>query len=217
MQPPASEPATAQGESEDRSNVWFTCPEQGCTKGYRTHRSLQNHLDYGKHTLKLHVESQYDEIIRKWAAKCTSIKSKNPSASSMKASGSQDTDSGSLSIGWALHKSKGQNRFSDKVKKYLLEQFLVGEETGRKITPSEASTRMRSLRDDVEGLRVFSKEEWLTTQQVRSYFSRLSTLKKSGKLPKAADLQVEEEVISAVVERESRYQLRRRVYSELTL
>ena len=36
---------------------------------------------------------------------------------------------------------------------------------------------------------------------MQSYFSRLSTLKKSGKLPKAADLQVEEEVISAVIQR----------------
>lgn len=157
----------------------------------------------------LHEESQYDEVIRKWAAKCTSIKSKNPSCSSVKTSGLQDnTNSASSSIGWALHKSKGQNRFSDKVKNYLLEQFLVG----WKITPSEASTRMRSLRKDSNGLRVFWKEEWLTTQQIRSYFSRLSTLKKSGKLPKAADMHVEEEVI----ERETKYQLRRKVYNQLT-
>ena len=176
--PPAPIP-TAQSESGDKNDDWFTCPEQGCIKGYRTHRSLQNHLDYGKHTLRLHEESQYDEVIRKWAAKCTSTKSKNPSCSSVKTSGLQDnTNSASSSIGWALHKSKGQNRFSDKIKNYPLEQFLLGEETGRKITPSEASSRMRSLRKDSNGLRVFCKEEWLTTQQIRSYFSRLSTLKK---------------------------------------
>lgn len=210
-------PIPAQTDAEDKKVVWFTCPEQGCIKGYKTHRNLQNHLDYGRHTLKLHEESQYDEIIRKWAAKCTSLKSKNPScSSSMTTLGSQDTSSTSSSIGWALHKSKGHKRFSENVKNYLLEQFLVGEETGRKVAPSEASTRMRSLRNDSNGLRVFCKEEWLTTQQIRSYFSRLSTLKKSGKLPKAADLRVEEEVISAVVERETRYQLRRRVFSELT-
>ena len=42
-------------------------------------------------------------------------------------------------------------------------------------------------------------------------------IKKSGKLPEAADLQVEEEVISAVIQRETRYQLRRRVYNQLAL
>ena len=135
----------------------------------------------------------------------------------MKTSGLQDnTNSASSSIGWALHKSRGQNRFSGKVKNYLLEQFVVGEETGRKITSSEASSRMRSLRKDSNGLRVFCKEEWLTTQQIRNYFSRLSTLKKIGKLPKAADLLVEE-VISAVIQGETRYQSQKSLQSTHTI
>ena len=58
--PPAPIP-TPQSESVGNNDDWFTCPEQGCLKGYRTHRSLQNDLDCGKHTLKLQEESQYDE------------------------------------------------------------------------------------------------------------------------------------------------------------
>ena len=132
-----------------------------------------------KHLLKLHEELQYNEVICKWSTKCNSTKSKNPSCSSVKTSGLQDNaNSASSSIGWALHKSKHQNRFSDKVKNYLLKQFLVDKETGRKVTPSEASSRMRSLHKDSNGLHVFCKGEWLTTQQILSYFSRLLTLKK---------------------------------------
>ena len=55
---------------------------------------------------------------------------------------------------------------------------MIGEETGRKVTPAEASARMRTVRTE-EGARIFGKDEWLTPQQVNSYFSRLAAMKKS--------------------------------------
>ena len=81
---------------------------------------------------------------------------------------------------------------------------MIGEETGRKVTPAEAVTRMRTLRNDI-GNRLFGKEEWLTSQQVTSYFSRLAAMKTIGQLPPPA-VSLEEEDVEAVVERSERYQ-----------
>ena len=122
----------------------------------------------------------------------------------------------SLSRGWAL-KGKKQSRFSDSVKNYLLEPFLIGEETGRKVTPADASRRMRLLCRDGTNQRVFGKDEWLTAQQIASFFSRLATLKKSGKLPQPKDINVNDEDLEPLETEIRRYNLRARVTSQLTL
>ena len=41
-------------------------------------------------------------------------------------------------IGWVLAKTRRSNRFSERVNSFLVEQFMIGEETGRKVTPVEA-------------------------------------------------------------------------------
>ena len=91
---------------------------------------------------------------------------------------------------------------------------MIGEETGRKVTPAEASARMRTVRTE-DGARVFGKNEWLTSQQVNSYFSRLAAMKKIDQLPSAV-VNLEEEEAEAIVERSERYHLRRRVLNQLT-
>ena len=55
---------------------------------------------------------------------------------------------------------------------------MIGEETGRKVTPAEALARKRAVRTE-EGARIFAKAEVLTPQQVNCYFSRLAAMKKS--------------------------------------
>lgn len=52
-------------------------------------------------------------------------------------------------------------RLSAQVKNYLLETFMIGEETAQNVTPSEASTQMRSLHNE-DCAQVFDKGEWLT-------------------------------------------------------
>ena len=137
----------------------FNCPEEGCVKTFRTSQNLHRHLDLGRHHFKLHEESQYDQIRRKWAQHCMR----------------------------------------------------------RKVTPAEAATRMRSLRNDA-GNRLFDKGEWLTVQQVTSYFLRLAAMKKMSQLPTAVEsLEEEGEDVEAVVQQSERYHLRQRIYNTLTL
>ena len=103
------------------------------------------------------------------------------------------------------------------MKNFLLELFLVGEETGRKVSPPDASRRIRTLCREGTNQRLFDKEEWLTAQQIASYFSRLATLEKTGKLPQASDINVGDEDLEPLEREIRRYSLRERVNSVNTL
>ena len=74
------------------------------------------------------------------------------------ASSSSEDMGSEVVIGWVLAKKRRSNRFSERVKSFLVERFMIGEETGRKVTPVEAGTRIRSLRDET-GNRKFGKGE----------------------------------------------------------
>ena len=68
------------------------------------------------------------------------------------------------------------------MKEYLKKLFLEGEETGRKANPSDVSSAIKSLKTEDGKSKLFERSEWLTAQQVKSYFSRLSVLNKCGTL-----------------------------------
>ena len=81
-------------------------------------------------------------------------------------------------MGWALQKPRvGGKIYSPHVKDYLKARFDAGEQSGQKADPQQVSMDMRNARTE-ENKRLFSREEWLTRNQVQSYFSRLSALKR---------------------------------------
>ena len=54
----------------------------------------------------------------------------------------------SAKMGWALkHSSTSRRRLNEKQKKYLVDLFLLGEQTGRKASPDEVSKSMRKARN----------------------------------------------------------------------
>ena len=161
----------------------FSCPDINCVKVFRSSDALDRHLDSGKHLYRAHHESAYDSIKRKWVTACTSVGSVPvvTTESNTLEECSQVAKS-DVEMGWALKKSKSRGRYSDKLKQYLKKLFLEGEETGRKADPSDVSSRMKSLKTNDGKKRLFDRSDWLTAQQVRSYFSRLSVLQKCGKL-----------------------------------
>ena len=181
---PPMEPTAA----EEEESVIFGCPEEGCIKVYQSQSSLQRHLDVGKHLLALERESMYDVIKKKWAETCKSIfgsymEATHPSTSgsaSVSLSQSEDTLP-TADIGWTLKKTKKSVHFTTKVRQFLCEVFLQGEETGNKATAEDVAARMRSMRT-TEGTKVFTKDEWLTFTQISRYFSRLAALNRSGAL-----------------------------------
>ena len=183
-QPPSSSSRSIEEESQvvEATRVYFSCPEEGCTKTYQSFASLQKHMDVGKHLIRLERETTYDSIKRKWAETCQEVSGSyihRETGSSSQAAFADPTCE--LSKGWALKTSRRANRFSEKVKTYLKRTFLEGEETGRKQSAVDVCSKMRTLRDG-SGRKMFNKEEWLAVDQIARYFSRLSVMYRSGRL-----------------------------------
>ena len=76
-----------------------------------------------------------------------------------------------VSEGWALKANKKLYRFNEKQKQYLQARFNIGQETGRKMDPNVVSSQMRKALDQ-DGKCLFNVSEFLSPQQVKSYFSR---------------------------------------------
>ena len=64
-------------------------------------------------------------------------------------------------IGKVLKKQKSSSRFPEKVKLYLNDRFLIGEETGNKASLTQVAPEMRRERDD--------NGDCLSSQQVAVY------------------------------------------------
>ena len=148
----------------------FTCPEEGCIKTFMRHSSLIKHLDCGKHKRALEHETLFDKAMTEYATRLECGATKVPTVGEK--SGTSLPTVSTLSMGWALKSTQTRRKkYTDKQKQYLNAKFDIGERTGKKVDPSDVSKTMRTAKDS-NGERLFSYEEFLTSQQIRSYFSR---------------------------------------------
>ncbi len=168
---------TANVDKEEE--ILFECNVEGCSSSFATLGELQDHISFGEHDRKAvkSKESLYDQLRREWALKFSIL-----SAESEKKQAVQETPVTSdvpsrEAAGWALQKPRGGNkRFSDNIRSYLTARFDAGV-TGRKADPGQVASDMRKARNN-DGSRKFSREEWLTKTQIKSFFSRLSAARR---------------------------------------
>jgi len=73
--------------------------------------------------------------------------------------------------GWTLKGTKKATCFNENQRQYLDNKFRIGQESGHKADPEKVSRDMRYARRD-KGERRLNVEEFLTAQQIQSYFSR---------------------------------------------
>ena len=152
----------------------FFCPEEGCIKSYQRFAALQHHLDIGKHERKLERETLLDKAVHGYAARLEKQTASVPQLQQCAESRTAPNQS-LLPMGWALKTSQASRaRFTDKQKNYLLSKFLIGEQTGQKLNASSVARSMMGARDE-NGDRLFTSNEFLTGQQIASYFSRLAS------------------------------------------
>lgn len=74
---------------------------------------------------------------------------------------------------WALKSKREFKRFTESQKAFLKEKFDVGESSGHKLDPEDVASEMRRARN-AEGNRIFRIDEFLSGNQVSSYFCRLA-------------------------------------------
>ena len=160
-------------EKEEVSGL-FTCPEDGCIQTSQRSSSLQAHLDEGKHKRALEKETLFDKARKGYAARITGEQTKVPTFGFYAASKiSVDKLHSTLEMGWALKTTRSRTHFTEEQRKFLTEQFLIGEECGKKADPQQVSQEMRRVRDE-KAARIFSGKDILSPQQVAGFFSRLA-------------------------------------------
>ena len=97
-------------------------------------------------------------------------------------------------------------------------KFELGERTDLKADHNQVSADRRNARDEeINYNRRFSREEWLTQNQIKSYFSRLASAKGKGQQTDDLDDQAELEDILGEQEENSRQLLINSIIEKINL
>ena len=227
--PLVEEQETIDEDADDSSNAsldsapqnLFLCPEEGCIKSYQRHSSLLKHLECGKHKRALEYETILDRAVLGYASRLEEGASIVPEIQETELSlvSSSQSSGASLPMGWALKSSHARStRFSTKQKEYLIAKFQIGEQTGQKADPTSVSRVMRTAKDS-NGERLFDSTEFLTSQQVASFFSRLASKRSLKDFAEAqSDEDEEQNEADQAVKQESQLQvLRNKVMSDISI
>ncbi len=171
-------PASVPYEQPTNAPDVFTCPKEGCNQTFLRHSSLQKHLDSEKHSRVLERETLLDKAVLSYAEAL-----EGQAVSILEIGATEEKEMSSvvdcavdLAMGWALKSLSKKARFSKKQKDYLIGKFQISEKTSQKADPSSVARAMLTA-GNVNGYRMFTSEEFLTSSQVTSFFSRLAVKK----------------------------------------
>ena len=189
LQEDASKLSSPESESDDDTGCHnerklFYCPEEGCVKSYQRYSFLEQHLISGRHKYALENQTLYDKAMILYATKLEQGAGAVPEVvDDMRI---RSVDGSTLPMGWALKSTTvTRKNFTATQKNYLTEMFQAGTRTRQKADPSSVARAMRRAKQS-DGSSMFEKSEFLTSQQIAGFFSRL-TAKKSCQADTASD------------------------------
>jgi len=149
----------------------YTCPQDGCVRVFQRLHALDNHLSIGQCTKSLEKYSLFDLAKIRYKSALEEgvgvIPVLNPVLTTVAMPENRCKE------GWALRTTKKSYRFNDKQKAYLNAKFEIGQATGRKQDVDMVAREMRRAQV-TDGRRLFGVSEFLTPQQIASYFSRMA-------------------------------------------
>ena len=177
-------------EAAEGATSIFACPNDGCVKVFQRLSSLEKHLSLERCTRSLEKQTLLDLAKLGYKSRleegvaCLSI------TAAVTIPKETATDR-CIHEGWALKCAKKAYRFNEQQKAYLDAKFAIGQTTGKKLDGDIVAREMkRALGRD--GIRLFKVTEFLTPQQISSYFSRRAA-KIRQQLPNDADIRASEE------------------------
>ena len=181
--------------TEKQSNAGvFSCPNDGCTRVFMHLYNLERHLSFENCTKSLErqplldiAKCEYAVLLQEGTGVIPTLQASAPFI-----------EKGAVecaSEGWALKESKKRYQFNEKQKQYLTTKFNIGQSTGRKLEADVVAKEMRRAVDN-DGKRLFSISEFLTAQQISSFFSRLSIKSRHHPVPTNEDIAAAQEEIN---------------------
>ncbi|XP_047126302.2 uncharacterized protein LOC100212395 [Hydra vulgaris] len=151
------------------------CTEMNCTLSFESDAELEEHMLSGLHTVAKSLTS-LDKVRNSFVHKMKITSQLDMPISSSSNSASVKDKPHCMNIfllqGWALP-VRSSFRFSNQQKELLYKYFIRGEESGNKMSPEQVHMQLR---------RELPPDQYVTSQQIRSLFSRFSNLKRKGKL-----------------------------------
>jgi len=150
----------------------FSCTNEGCVRVFQRYSSLERELSFEKCSKSLERQSlldlaktQYASLLKEGVGKIPTLKSQDPYETDETISNAEEE--------WALKEARKSYRFNEPQTSYPEAKFNIGQTSGRKLDSETVATEVRrSIGPD--GNRLFRVLEFLTPQQVSSFFSRLA-------------------------------------------
>ena len=165
---------------EDRSlNLFHFCSEPICNGSFHTSEELEEHMMSGRHiisTLKSGMDIVRQSFITKVQVQ-SNLHSYKPN-SQLEVFEEECSDISKYVKGWALP-TRSTFRYSMRQKDILYKLFMEGEVSEKKFSPEQVHLLIR---------KELQVSEYVTTQQIRSLFSRWSRLKKDNRLNEPIDI-----------------------------
>lgn len=158
----------------------FLCPKEGCTRAFQRHSSLEKHIAFGTCSKAIERETLLDLAKLKYAAILQEGESSSPTITATSSSATESPVA--RSEGWALKQAKKAYRFNEEQRQYLEARFNMGQESGMKVDAETVAKEMRRARAS-NGERLFRVSEFLTAQQVASFFSRMAAKIRQQTIP----------------------------------
>ena len=149
---------------DDPVHGLFSCPNTGCVKVYQHYSYLEKHLSFGKCKLVPERDTLLDKAKKLYQTKL--IEGTSAPATIQGDMTGKDSEE-ILPEGWALKSPKKATRFNEA-------KFNLGQETGHKLDPAIVARDMRYTRNK-DGTRQFKMSEFMTPQQIQSFFARQSS------------------------------------------
>ena len=147
-------------------------------------------MDTGRHQRASDCESTFDTARKRWAASVAGLNVASGEALRL----AVDEEHSSINPeGWALKTIKRAPRMIEKAKAYLVEKFNSGVTSGQKADPVQVAREVKSARGG-EGQLLFQPNEWRTSKQISSFFSRSSALQRHHQAESDYDKTSEEDL-----------------------
>ena len=156
-------------DNEESDSKLYHCPKDGCVNEFQLHRNLEYHMLYGKCTMKEERYTLLDKAKLSYRKKLIEGCSAQPNLAS-EITGVISAQHPKLPRGWALKTTKKRGRFNNNQRQYLDDKFRIGRQTGNRADPEQVFIDMRLAKND-DGRRRFTVDEFLSAQQIKSYFS----------------------------------------------
>lgn len=150
----------------------FSCPHDGCIRVFLKAGNLEKHMTSEKCTRALEKHSLMDLAKMGYKQELEEGVGIVPTLRAIP--GNHSTiDVPTVNEGWALRSARKAYRFNETQTSYLTAKFQIGQTTGMKVNAEAVAVEMRRARDE-NGEKLFKVSEFLSTQQIASYFSRLA-------------------------------------------